>query len=67
MDKKTKDIICPNKDKPGVKENAAKAYAEFKQRMKDRKRGGRDNRDSKKKRKTFLCNLLKDEENVKTL
>ena len=51
MDKKTKQITCPNKDKPGVKDNAAKLYAEFKQRMTERKRGGRNSNDAKKKGK----------------
>jgi hypothetical protein len=41
-----KDITCPNKDKPGVMEKAAKARKDFNEKLSARKKAARGKRDS---------------------
>ena len=38
-DPHTKEIICPNKDQPGVPERAAKAHADYRKKVTERKKG----------------------------
>ena len=41
------NVICPNADKPGVRENAKVNFQAFQTRMHDRRRGGRGRRDDR--------------------
>ena len=64
--KGSKNILCPNKDKADVRDNAEKNFDSFKQRMRER----RGEKTSTKKRnfpKNFVTSLLADKDAMQLL
>ena len=70
MKKKSKDILCPNKDKPGVRKNAEDNFRAFKNSMKAKRKNTDEKQATNKPSKwhrNMLSDLLKDPESMKLL